>query len=1333
MSPSKRLSLLTFMAVITTYSHILFGQCKQPISITISDRTTTSVNVTWIDLNTSNEGFDLELIEKGTQRTEQPNQPIILPQETALTQLKPATAYQLFIRTKCTSTSSSKWTGPINFTTIISNPTACPSNIPLKDNGVEVLEVDVVENGILGTDVYLASVDLIVDHGWPADLKIWIESPSGQIADLISNQGLLNDNFGDVNDPLCGQTTSFKTYACDRIEDSAPPFIGEFGPQSSLIGFAKGQPAKGRWKIYFRDRAVKDVGTVKYLKINFQPVVCLPPFNISANKLNDESFVLDWDVLGGCTNTILHLIKPSGDTTSIIFDCNEQNEFTRTINQLSSNTEFTYYLTNQCITPQGDLVSSNPTCDYMTKTLCYPVTAYEDFDNLTLCESSCNIPCRIEGPLFFNKYSTGRNTWIVSKGQTSQEGTGPNQDINGNGHFAYIESNPLICNSLDTIILESGCLEIRSNGGQCDMSYFYNMYGIDVKSLILKISLDNFKTYDTLSYFSGNQGELWKKAEISLQKYHNKVAKIRFEAISSDGYRGDIAIDEIKFFGTTILSGEVSYYKDADGDGYGTTSNAIKLCSQDIPNGYSSLAGDCDDANPNIHPAKPEIPCTGIDENCNGINDDAPSNGIQVSANVVDVSCGGQKDGNISLTITQGQPPYSITWNDGMNGTTRQSLKEGKYKATITDNSGCIRLTDEYEIKAKTKITITDTKIQPSCNGKSDGAIIISHSMDNPPYFYKWNYQDAITKDLSNIPVGTYSIIVSDGKGCVAAKTNIILVPKASIIIDTKQIVHPRCHGDQNGKIDLFVSNGTPPYAYMWNNGMTTSIIQNLKGGIYSCTVTDANQCFTIDSFDLIEPSAIDIITTNVNNIRCFGESSGAIELQVHGGTMPYTYLWNYNFLRSKNVFELPAGGYTITVTDNNGCVKQVDSPIIISQPDDVILQLDSVANAICRSGPTGYIATSAAGGSPPYQFDWNHTLETSSTFGNLIAGTYSVTAFDNVGCKSNAITVNVPRIDLDLKPKTTVITDNTCPDDFKGAIGLTLGAGEPPFDINWSSGRQTLSSNNLDTVHNLLGGIYNVTITDAYGCKSTTEDIQIKRFEPITYTVTDMVQNTCQNDSLGKLSVSIDGGTSPYKIQWNNGILNMFDLANLPSGIYNAIVTDANGCKDSIKSINLTSLSDITINQDIIHSQSNANNGKICITFDGGKAPYEIIWSNGQKDVNCIQNLSPDTYSVTITDDYECTVSQSFVVEETSSNKDDLHIFDFYPNPTVDKVIFTTPNVSVVACHTIQGKQILHVQTNSSLGSEVSFPSDYEGLLILWVKSNSQDKATPIKIIKIR
>ena len=136
----------------------------------------------------------------------------------------------------------------------------------------------------------------------------------------------------------------------------------------------------------------------------------------------------------------------------------------------------------------------------------------------------------------------------------------------------------------------------------------------------------------------------------------------------------------------------------------------------------------------------------------------------------------------------------------------------------------------------------------------------------------------------------------------------------------------PVCHGDATGYISLVMDGGNSPYSYAWSNGATSSSISNLTAGSYLVTVTDNNGVSSVSSISIGEPFQL-ALNTMVINANANGASNGIISLNVRGGTPGYSYAWS-NSASTKDIGSLPAGDYTVTVTDAEGCQSTLTSTV---------------------------------------------------------------------------------------------------------------------------------------------------------------------------------------------------------------------------------------------------------------------------------------------------------------------------------------------------------------------------------------------------------------------
>src|SRR5206468_4146027 len=156
---------------------------------------------------------------------------------------------------------------------------------------------------------------------------------------------------------------------------------------------------------------------------------------------------------------------------------------------------------------------------------------------------------------------------------------------------------------------------------------------------------------------------------------------------------------------------------------------------------------------------------------------------------------------------------------------------------------------------------------------------------------YLWS-NEATTQDLSDLPPGSYSVTVTDAKGCTASQSVTIAQPAAALAVGETH-VDVSCFGGSTGSIDLTVTGGTPPYTYLWSDGATSEGLSDLAAGSYSVTVTDAKGCTAPQSVTIAQPAAALAVSETHVDVSCFGGSTGSIDLTVTGGTTPYTYLWS--------------------------------------------------------------------------------------------------------------------------------------------------------------------------------------------------------------------------------------------------------------------------------------------------------------------------------------------------------------------------------------------------------------------------------------------------------
>ncbi|WP_323755537.1 PKD domain-containing protein [Roseivirga sp.] len=590
-------------------------------------------------------------------------------------------------------------------------------------------------------------------------------------------------------------------------------------------------------------------------------------------------------------------------------------------------------------------------------------------------------------------------------------------------------------------------------------------------------------------------------------------------------------------------------------------------------------------------------------------------------------SCFGESDGSLSVVMQGGTAPYSYVWSSGSNTATASALASGNYTITVTDANGCT-YTNNYTVTDPPKVIVTPTLNEPSCNGQADGSITVLASNGTGPYTYNWN-TGASGATLSNIPAGTYTVTVKDdGTSCTVTQS--VTLGEPSLIVDNAVVADISCNGQVDGSITLAPTGGTGTYTYLWNNASTSSSITGLSAGSYSVTITDDSGCSINKSFTIVEP---DPLTSTVvkQDVLCKGQSTGSIDLTPDDGTAPYTFSWS-NGAVTEDLVNVPAGNYSVTITDASGC--SIVKAITIDEPAEVLVLSGTATNVTCNGGANGKIDFTVTGGVAPYAYVWN-TGAVSQDLNNIAPGVYTVKVTDANGCiKFDSFTISEPAA-LAVSPAKTDITCNGADD---GIINLNVSGGTAPYIYIWNDG--SIQQNRTG----LTNGNYTVTVTDDNGCQNT-QVITIS--EPAVLSATSVKQDVlCFGNATGVANITVSGGTLPYSYSWSNGAITE-DLNGVVAGSYTATITDANGCVTTeVVQINQPAAA-LTFTPTVGQITCNgATDGAISLSVSGGTAPYTYTWSNGSTSQN-LSSLSPGTYSVTIRDANNCQVTGSYDITD--------------------------------------------------------------------------------------
>ncbi|GEM_PF-639286 len=590
------------------------------------------------------------------------------------------------------------------------------------------------------------------------------------------------------------------------------------------------------------------------------------------------------------------------------------------------------------------------------------------------------------------------------------------------------------------------------------------------------------------------------------------------------------------------------------------------------------------------------------------------SGDISIDLSSTNPTCATEANGSVTAMITGGQNPLTYEWSNGATTSSIENVVAGTYAVMVTDGTGCSAMA-ELTLTAPTGVNLSLTASTPEC-GVTTGSISLEVTGGTAPYIYAWN-NAATTQNINNLTEGTYEVTVTDANGCTG--TAAASVTTNSDITATTTTQAPACDGE-NGSITVDVSGGQPAYTYEWNTGATTKDLMNVAPGNYFLTITDANGCSTNLSA-VIESASSLTISNTPSNPACAGDAGGSIMVEISGGATPYTYSWT-NGATTKDISNLMPGGYTLTVTDANGCI--ITTTAVLEAPTS--LSIEAAETMPSCIGMVGSIDITVSGGTGNYNYAWNFGAATEDVDG-LLAGDYTVTVTDANGCQITSMTTIVVPTAIE---GTTTIVNPGCVGEG-GQVDLTVSGGTAPYTYSWTNGATT------EDLTDVAPGDYNVMITDANGCTTTVNAmVGSTAGLAVTENVTDA---TCAGVAGGSIAISVSGGTAPYTYSWTNGATTE-DINDLMPGAYSVVITDANGCQ-LMGTYSLVGPNAIEVAAETDHPDCSDDTGKINITVSGGTAPYTFAWSNGATTED-LEELLAGTYQGTITDANGCTATAS-------------------------------------------------------------------------------------------
>jgi gliding motility-associated-like protein len=495
------------------------------------------------------------------------------------------------------------------------------------------------------------------------------------------------------------------------------------------------------------------------------------------------------------------------------------------------------------------------------------------------------------------------------------------------------------------------------------------------------------------------------------------------------------------------------------------------------------------------------------------------------------------------------------------------------------------------------------------------------------PYTYTINpggYTGTLTKDgerkqIPNLPMGNYTLMVTDALGRNATKTFVVSSNLPIEIAET--LKDPTCFNKRNGRIEIAAKGGLGPYKYEWSNYVSnTDINKDLLPGIYTLTVTDFNGCEVIRNYTL-KADTIKFDIAVVDSTGCQEVKTGVVNIfNVQGGKPflngGYQYVINntgnpVKFISPANAGKIGGGQVKVVVLDSLGCRVERELVMPVKKPFKFnFLELKDVS---CHGLKDGSVMIHPI---PDGKYNYNpdpKMINTGNLGGSFIAtdlegGSYTISARNSDGC-SQSITFDVK--DPDPISLNDVVIQPNCND--KGSITLNPTGGTGSFVYSWSTGNGNVS--HIDEI--IKGGTFIVTVTDANNC-STTKSFLINDYGTLSITVQSK-SVSCQGKSDGSATVDIisNSGQIPmFQVIWKDASgkeisKGTTSIGNLPPGNYFVEVIDENKCSSGNRPFTINDAPELTIVTNISNPVCFGESGTITASVNGSVSGYTFEWED--------------------------------------------------------------------------------------------------------------------------
>ena len=609
-------------------------------------------------------------------------------------------------------------------------------------------------------------------------------------------------------------------------------------------------------------------------------------------------------------------------------------------------------------------------------------------------------------------------------------------------------------------------------------------------------------------------------------------------------------------------------------------------------------------------------------------------------------TCTSPKGGFILINPSGGTKPYTITNTSttAVSGTLLPTqtgngpfgwggVDEGNYVFVLQDSSGGINQDAVINVSVEGCFTAEIINVSgTTCGDLTSGILTVTSNSLSSPYQIDLYAVGIGLVNSINSPVpshtfnslypNTYYSIVTDFGGATAQTNNAIVVSSSALTFTTIVVDDSPCNSGFGNSTVTSVSNGTPPYTYLWADGQTGVTATGLTQGTWSITVTDDNGCSATQNVTVGLAPNLGVVSVTPVSSNCFS-CDGGLQITVSGGTPPYTFVNNTGQQGTTNntTFNftgLCSGPQSVVITDFAGC--QITEISNVQSTAGFTVVSVNVTNSDCNNDGSINIQINAPIGLYTYSvtnsLGSTQTITTSSQshiFSNLPSDTYTVTIENSQGnCTytTEEVVTNQPKFGLN-----TTIYDAICGSN-NGFVDITLSAGTQPLAIPFDYILTDINTGNVvyqdidspltaTTINNLSSGTYLLSVNDNGNC-TVTETFNVSGTTGVNFGIT---KTDSVNGNDGTATINIVDGIAPFVIGWSNGESTL-TISGLSGGTYTATVVDATGCAQT---------QSVTINgnnQNVICYELNEICENDFITTSGGIRDFGSMLNEGFNDL---------------------------------------------------------------------------------------------------------------------